>query len=218
MATVAAVYTGQGLAETINTLFREVLPSHRLVNLMDDSIIHDVVREGGITRPVIRRLLEYYRIAADMGADLVVNTCSSVGEVAELGRQIVDIPILRIDEPMVLEAVGKYRNIGVLATLATTLGPTVRLLRSQAHRIEKEVSLTEGLADGAYHALVRGDPEGHDLLIEAEAQQVAEKADCILLAQGSMGRIRERLEAATGKPVLASPDLCLRHIASILGG
>jgi phosphoribosylcarboxyaminoimidazole (NCAIR) mutase len=67
------------------------------------------------------------------------------------------------------------------------------------------VSVVEGLAQGAFEALMAKQPEKHDELVTAAAEQVAKQADVIVLAQGSMARMETALAARTGKPVLSSP-------------
>lgn len=216
MATVVAVYTGQGLAERMQTAFAKVMPDHRLVNLIDDGLIHDVIREGGVSRPIIRRLLGYYEQAAALGGDIILNTCSSVGEVVDLARPLFDIPIVRIDELMAQEAVRRFKRIGVLATLPTTLEPTVRLIRSQAAQFGQDAVVSEGLAAGAYQALIGGSPDEHDRLIAETALRLADSVDGLVLAQGSMARMEEKLAQVSGKPVLSSPELGLRAVRSLL--
>lgn len=216
--TIVAIYTGQGLSELLQKVFRQYLPECRLINIIDDGIIHDVIENGGVNKKIIRRLLKYYQIGAEIGGDIIVNTCSSVGEVVDIARNVIDVPIVRIDEPMAKEAVEKFSNIGVLATLHTTLNPTVRLIKSQASSMGKEVSIVEGLAEGAYHALINGRPDEHDRLILEKAKEIADRVDCIVLAQGSMARMKERLENEVNKTVLASPDLCARYLRSLVLG
>lgn len=216
--TIVAVYTGQGLAELLQKVFKEYLPDCRLINIIDDGIIHDVIKNGGVNKKIIQRLLKYYQIGVEIGGDIIVNTCSSVGEVVDIARNIIEVPIVRIDEPMAKEAVEKFRNIGVLATLPTTLNPTIRLIKSQASLLGKDVFITEGLAEGAYHALINGRPDEHDRLIFEKAKEIADSVDCIVLAQGSMARMKERLEKEIQKEVLASPYLCARYLKSLLGG
>ena len=218
MTTIAAVYTGQGLSEPLRKIFEEYLPGCRLVNIIDDSLIHEVNEAGGVDKQVIRRLLKYYQIGADIGADIIINTCSSVGEVVDIARNIIEVPIVRIDEPMAKQAVEKYESIGVLATLPTTLNPTKRLIKSQASLLGKEVHITEGLAKGAYQALIGGKPDEHDGLILETAREIAGNVDCIVLAQGSMARMQEKLHKETQTEVLSSPGLCALYVKSLLGG
>ncbi len=50
MKTVVAVYTGQGLSGPLRTVFTEILPDCRLINIIDDSLIADVVRNKQVRR------------------------------------------------------------------------------------------------------------------------------------------------------------------------
>lgn len=216
MTTIVAIYTGQGLAERVIPIFKQELPECRLVNIIDDSIIADVIGAGQVTPAVSRRLIQYYKNAEEIGADVIFNTCSSVGEVADLAHSLFDKPIVKIDEAMASEAVRQYNKIGVIATLSTTLEPTKRLLLKQAEKQGKEITVIDGLAAGAYQALVAGNPEEHDKLIEQAAIEVAEQSDVIVLAQGSMVRMEEALKKKTGKPVYSSPYLGVMSIKRLI--
>jgi aspartate/glutamate racemase len=153
MPTVAAVYTSMNIIEPISALFRELLPEVRLINIADSSLIQDVIAAGGVTDAVTRRLVAYWQAAAETGADLIFNTCSSIGEVVALGQRFVDTPIVQIDHAMAEKAVRDGATIGVLATLPTTLGPTVRLVQRKAAEAGRVVTVHEGLAAGAYQLL-----------------------------------------------------------------
>ncbi|MDF2960443.1 MAG: Asp/Glu/hydantoin racemase [Paenibacillus sp.] len=216
MKTVVAIYTGQGLADHIKQLFQQVMPECRLVNIIDDGLIHDVNRDGKISKAITRRLIGYYRQAEEMGADVILNTCSSVGEVVDIALPIIDVPIVKIDEGMAREAVRRFNRIGVIATLPSTLQPTVRLLRSQAVKQGSEVQVVEGLADGAFYALINGRPEEHDRLIAGTAERIAASCDALVLAQGSMARMEQQLAERIGKPVLSSPRLGLLSVKALL--
>ena len=214
--TVLAVYTGRGLDGTISAIFQEILPDVRLVNLIDDSLIADVVAAGRISEAVTRRLIGYYLTAHDIGADVILNTCSSIGELVELGRQFTSIPIMRIDEPMAEAAVSRFERIGVMATLSSTLQPTFRLIEAKANATDKKISIVDGLAVGAYDALVSGMPEEHDACIIETAEKIASSVDGIVLAQGSMTRIAPKLEEKAGKPVLSSPRLAIEAVRDVI--
>ncbi|UUZ96461.1 aspartate/glutamate racemase family protein [Paenibacillus sp. P25] len=207
MPTVVAIYTGQGLAERVQPIFREEPPDCRLVNIIDDSLIADVIRAGQVTTAVSRRSLQYYRNAEEIGADVIFNTCSSVGEAADYARPLLDVPIVKIDDAMARLAAGQYERIGVLATPPTTLEPTRRLLLREADRLRRKIRVLDALAQGAYQALVSGDPEEHDRLILDAAKSVAADAEALVLAQGSMARMEEALRRETGLPVYSSPRL-----------
>lgn len=204
------------LVEPMNKLFKELMPEVKLNHIADDSLIQEVIANNAVTPAVRRRLLSYYNAAADAGADVVFNTCSSVGDIADYGNGYARIPIFRIDQPMAAKAVTSAQRIGVISSLPTTLDPTCRLLQNEAKKAGRDVVLVEGLADGAFAAGQSGDSETHDRLIAEAAQKIADKVDLFVLAQGSMARMEQRLSEMTGKPVLSSPVLGVKGLRKFL--
>ena len=212
MIRIVAVHTAMALVEPLTKLFKEHLPEVKLNHIADDSLIQEVIANNEVTPAVRRRLISYYNAAADSGADIVFNCCSSVGKVAEMGDLIAPITVFRIDGPMAEKAVREGKKIGVIATLPTTLEPTVALLRDKAAEAGVEIEVVEGLAKGAFGA----DKATHDGLIEQEAVKLADKVDVIVLAQGSMAAMEEKLRAMTGKLVLSSPLLGVEGLKAYL--
>ena len=92
----------------------------------------------------------------------------------------------------------------------------MRLVQSQAELLGRHVSVVEGLAEGAYQALVNGKPEEHDQRILDAARRLAQDVDAIVLAQGSMARMEKKLAEATGKPVLSSIKRGVKAVKSVL--
>ncbi len=205
MIKVVAVHTAMALVEPLTKIFKEVLPEVKLNHIADDSLIQEVIANNKVTPAVRRRLLADYLAAADSGADVIFNCCSSVGDVADLGNEIAPVPVFRIDYPMAMEAVTSAKRIAVISTLSTTLDPTRRLLERCAKEAGRDVVLVDGLADGAFAAGQSGDGETHDRLIAEAAMKIADKVDLFVLAQGSMARMEKKLSEMTGKPVLSSP-------------
>ena len=216
MIKVFCVHTAMALVEPMNKLFKELMPEVKLNHIADDSLIQEVIANNAVTPAVRRRLLSYYNAAADAGADVVFNTCSSVGDIADYGNGYARIPIFRIDQPMAAKAVTSAQRIGVISSLPTTLDPTCRLLQNEAKKAGRDVVLVEGLADGAFAAGQSGDSETHDRLIAEAAQKIADKVDLFVLAQGSMARMEQRLSEMTGKPVLSSPVLGVKGLRKFL--
>ncbi len=206
MISVFAVHTTGVMIETTNALFKKHLPEVKLNHILDDSLIQEVINFNTVTPSVTKRLLSCYYMADEAGADIILNTCSSVGEVALNARKLLEVPILKIDDPMAYEAVVSAEKIGVLATLPTTLSPTVKLLKTKALEQDKKIEVVEGLAKGAFDAMLFGDKITHDNLIIEASKMVAPKVDLIVLAQGSMGRMSDELARITGKRILSSPE------------
>lgn len=218
MATVVAIYTALTLVQPLKELFKRYLPDCKLINIVDDSLIEEVIKNGGPTLLVKQRLLSYFVAASCTDADIILNTCSSVGEIADLAQHFIDKPIFRIDRPMAKMAVAKAEKIGVLATLSTTLGPTTRLLLEEASKIRKKIYVEQGLAEGAFHELLSGNIQKHDELLEKVATEVAQRVEILVLAQGSMARVAERLQEITGREVLSSLLPCVLALRNYLKG
>jgi aspartate/glutamate racemase len=205
MKTVVAVHTALAMVEPVKQLFLENLPGVRLINIVDDSLIQDVIREGKVPVSVRKRLISYYNAAVDAGADVVFNTCSSVGEVAIEARERLPVPLVKIDDAMARQAVREFSRIGVMATLPTTLDPTKKLIARFATQLSMTVDIEEGLAEGAFQSLMDGDMENHDKLVLKTALDLADRVDAFVLAQGSMARVQDEIIERTGKSVLTSP-------------
>ena len=205
------------LVEPLTKVFHEIIPEVQVEHIAESSLIKEVIANNAVTPAVRRRLLDYYNAAADSGADVIFNTCSSVGDIADMAAGIARVPVFRIDKPMAEEAVRKAKRIGVISTLPTTLDPTCRLLKNCAAEAGTEVELVKGLADGAFAAGQSGDGDTHDRLIAEAAQRIADKVDLFVLAQGSMARMEQRLSELTGKPVLSSPVTGVKGLRTFLG-
>lgn len=213
---IAAIYTGAALVKPLSDLMGELLPDYEVMNILDDSMIAEIIRTGGLTKAVKRRLYGYYEIACASGAQLILNTCSSIGDAVYGAREFLPVPIIRIDEAMVRKAIATADSIAVLATLSTTLDPTIRLIERCANEMGKHVKTVSGLAEGAFPAITNGDAETHDRLVAETAKRVADTCDVLLLAQGSMARMENPLEKLTGKTVFSSPRLGVEMVRDIL--
>ena len=112
------------------------------------------------------------------GADAVMVTCSSIGPGVVLAQQLFDIPVIRVDEAMAEAAVRMGRRIGVMATLRTTLEPTIALLREKAAEAGIEIEIVDSLCDGAFDAVLAGDTDDARSHSEPGAEQRDEGRGC----------------------------------------
>jgi len=161
-------------------------------------------------------LIHYARFAEQVGANVILEACSSVGEVVTKMQSAVSIPIVRIDEGMAEQAVQRGEQLGVAATLPTTLEPTTRLLRAKAEKAGKQVEIMPLLIEGAYQKLMAGDREGHDNMLVEKLQALARTVDVIVLAQASMARVLPRLSAADQDKILVSPRLAMEGVKNVI--
>jgi Asp/Glu/hydantoin racemase len=201
---VYVLHTSFSLVEVLGKLFAKDLSGIRIVNIVDDSTLADVRTAGKLTPAVARRLVGYALLAESAGADAVFNTCSSVGDAADLMRQVVDIPVIKIDDPMTGEAVQHGKGVALIATVPTTLDPTARLVQSKADQAGVEVEIRHHLVSGAFDVLMAGDAEKHDRMVSAEIERASQQADVTVLAQASMARLVPRLADRLPVPLLSS--------------
>ena len=106
----------------IEAAFASHWPEASLMNLLDDSLSADVARDGRITDAMTERFLRLGRYAAGAGADAILFTCSAFGSCIEaVAREQAPMPVLKPNEAMIEQAVGKGRRIGLLSTFPPTL-------------------------------------------------------------------------------------------------
>ncbi|MBO2010133.1 aspartate/glutamate racemase family protein [Hymenobacter negativus] len=215
--TLALIHTSATLVPVFQQLCAEHLPGVQVFNIVDDSLVRTINREGSLTPAVARRVVGYVNSAEEGGADYVLVTCSSIGAAVEQAAGLSGVPVLRVDQPMADQAVQTGRRIGVIATLPTTLGPTADLVQRRAARAGQEIELTSVLCEGAFEALISGNGVQHDAIVSAALKELVTKVDVIVLAQASMGRVVDALDAADRVvPILASPGIAIQHLASQL--
>ncbi|MGW0711264.1 arylsulfatase [Streptomyces sp. NPDC002643] len=152
----------------------------------------------------VRALLD--RAVAE-GATTILCTCSSIGGVAEAADP--GVPVLRVDRPMAAAAVATGPRIVVLATVHSTLAPTVALIEEEA---TGPVEIRTVLLDEAWPLFRAGDTEGYARAVATAVDAITD-ADAIVLAQASLTPA-QRL-TTTAIPVLSSPRPGLAAAAEV---
>jgi Asp/Glu/hydantoin racemase len=216
VARLAIIHTTSATVDPLKALAVELLPGCEVINFVDDSILPQLARNGANLGEVEERLLSYARYAQQVGADVILEACSSVGELVSKMRNEVTIPVVRIDEAMAELAVQRGNRVGAAATLATTLGPTKRLLEEKGRASGKPVEIIPLLVEGAYQRLMSGDREGHDALLVEALSALSGRTDVIVLAQASMARVIARLPAGMQDKFLSSPLLAMEQVRRVL--
>lgn len=180
---IAIVETSAVSFAELKELCREIIPNVKVTQIIDESLIQEVNQNGGPTPFVKRRMFEYFRNAQELGVDLIVNQCSSVGEAADQIAPFLNVPILKIDEAMAEKAVQMGRKIAVVATVESTTGPSVRLIEKKAKELGKEVEVDLHLVEGAMMVLIeKNDAETHNRMVLGEVEKAAKENDVVVLA------------------------------------
>jgi Asp/Glu/hydantoin racemase len=217
--TLALIHTSfvfLNMETSLMKMLSEAMPDVRLVNIVDDSLLADVLKEGKVTPAITRRMCHYVLAAEQTGAQAILSLCSTMGDTIDVTRKLVSIPIMKIDEAMAEKAVAEGEKIGVLATVSTTLDPTIRLIHSKGGDINKQVKTERLLCEGAFQILMSGDNAKHDQMVMEKASSSANRVDVFVLAQASMARLESQISQRVGKPVFSSPRLCVERVKQML--
>lgn len=76
-----------------------------------------------------RRMLALFNAATEGGADVILGACTPVGDAADIAAKIVNIPIVKIDEPMAEMAAMVGGRVGVIATVENAIEPALARVR-----------------------------------------------------------------------------------------
>jgi len=217
MPTVGFIHTVNGLTERFAELAHELIPEAKLFHISDESLIQAALAAGGLTPWLYRRFCDHVVAAESHGADVVQITCSSVSPCVDVAKHLVSVPVLKVDEPMVEQAVSGHGRIGVIATAPTTLRPTTELVRTCAQSRGRSVELQSVLCSEAYDAFFAGDLARHDSIVRGHLCELMDVVDVVLLAQVSMARVADTLtDAERIVPVLSSPRPAMERLRDLL--
>lgn len=201
MTRIAFLHTGAVVIPPVMDLASRLLPDAVAVNYLDDKVVADLGDELRAAS-VGERLGDLVRAARAAGADAVMLTCSSISGYAASLSESAGIPVLRIDEAMADEAVLTGARIAVIATLPTTLAPTLALIAERAEMAGRTPELVSEVVEGAFAAVSSGDRASHDALVAGAIERLATQVDVVVLAQASMASAAAAVEVAV--PVLTS--------------
>lgn len=217
MPTLAFLHTAGANLTTFQALAAELTPDLTTFHMLDESLLKNTIREGSMSKLTARRVANHVVSAEEAGADAMLVTCSSIGRGAELAREMVGIPVIRVDEAMADEAVQVGSRIGVIATLPTTLEPTAALVQARAELAGRDVAVATHLCEGAFAALQAGELDDHDARVRHGLQELMDRVDVIVLAQATMARVAGMLpESERAVPILSSPRSGLLRAAAAL--
>ena len=197
------LHTTLATTTTIPAMIRELYPDEfDIVNVLDDSLLNDIKCSGRMSASVIERFIQYACIAKNNGSDALLLACSSLGKAADIARELLDIPLYKIDEPLADQAVNSGNNILVLGTVKSTLEPTSDLIRSK--RKSQKQSITCILIPDVFE-LYEIDREQHDQRIAEVIQEHLNTYDVIVLAQASMANAIQYITQGREKIVTSLP-------------
>ena len=216
MKRLALLHTVLFLADKFKAQLAERFPNLDSFHVVDESLLKDLLAAGGLTPGIVRRVTAQAQLAQEAGADMILFTCSSTSPAVDTARLLLDVPILKIDDPMAEKAVSFGRQIGVICTAKSTVEASRNLMLAHAAALGKAVDVEVLLESAAFEAVMKGDKARHDELVSAAVEEIARTSDVVVLAQASMAHLAQPLNEKLDVPVLASPELCLDALSVLL--
>ena len=207
MKKVYIIHTSFISVDTLSRLFAEIAPDVIVRNIVDDSLLPEIMENGGVTKGVIQRVCAYALQAEKAAADLIFNQCSA---------KTLNIPLLKVDQAMVEKALEIGEKIAVIATIGTTLNPSVAMIRDTAEKVGKKVQVDSVLLEDAYQELfLNKNASAHNRIIIEKIREIENFYDVIVLAQGSMVTLLDDL-SDVHTPILTSPRMGVERAKAIL--
>jgi aspartate/glutamate racemase len=200
----------------LRAAFEAELPRVRVLNLLDEALLKEAERLGGINPALVRRMTGLVAMHEAAGAELALFTCNAYSPYVEQVRAQSSISVLPIDDAMLETALATGRRLGVLATVEAGLEQQRQSIDRAAAAAGKQVEVEAVLRPDAFAALSAGDAATHDRILLEELERLAPKVDVILLAQASMAGLLDKVPSETPAPVLSSPQLAVRKVREML--
>jgi len=212
---IGLIHAVQVAVEPINQAFAAQWPDAECMNLLDDRLSVDRAKSADLTEDIFDRISDLAIYAVDAGADAVLFTCSAFGPAIAAADETLNVPVLKPNEAMFNAALGQGERIGMLVSFqpsVTSLSEEFEELMSARGRRAKLDVVCE---PKAMAALRQGDADRHNALL-AEAAASLGDCDAIMLGQFSTASAKPAVAAATGKPVLTSPDTAVQALKALL--
>lgn len=170
--------------------FAQENPEIEVYNIMDDSLLKDTLANGSPTPQVCNRMMNYAQAAQNAGASGILVTCTSVNAATKLIQQMINIPMINIEEPVAQMAVDNGRRIGVMGTLPTSPAAIGRVIEAKALEAGKTIEIVNSVVDGAFDVLCSGDRAKHDEMVCEALYKLAKEVDVVVFAQISMSLLK----------------------------
>lgn len=213
---IALIHATPLAVEPVAEAFRRLWPEAEAYSLLEGSLAPDLARAGRLDAAMVERFRRLAAYTVDCGADAILFTCSAFGPAIETAaRDQAPRPVLKPNEAMFAEALARGGRIGMVATFQPSVPSMQPEFSAMAAAAGSTAKLETVCTPEAMPALAAGDTATHDRLVVEAAAGLA-GCDVVVLAQFSMAGARAAVAAATGKPVLTSPDSAVTLLRSRL--
>ena len=210
---------------------RKYLPGVKIVSIGNEAVQLNFMKAHAMHQPCppqsnIALFADYAKQLVELAhVDAIMVTCSTMNRSIDAVRSAVaayDVPVVQIDEPMMVSAVNKGGNALVIATHGPTVENTKQLLRETAEKIgSKQLDFEDANIEECFALLGEGNVKAHnDLIAKAIRHAVAARGVTqVVLAQLSMsvfGMEYPDTVASFGVPVFNSGDEGFKRMRAVI--
>lgn len=211
------IHTLVPLIDVFNNLTKKVISCVKIINILDEPLLKSINQYGKINSDHVIRLQSHILSAEHIHAAAVLVTCSTLSPAVDLIQPKPNIPVIKIDEAMIEQAVKSGPCIGLIATAFSTIKPTKTMLEIKAKQTGNHIEINIQMVKHALDLLLNGKNQEHDQLVKSTILDLSDRVDVIVLAQASMARVLDVIPTETRKvPILSSPYLALQQIKELI--
>ena len=215
--TLGIIHASHITSNAMEPYIKKYIPEVSVMHLCDDTIQRDNIAAGAGVIPKVNyyKFAQYAHNLEEANVDLILLACSTFNYAAELARPMINTPIAQIDRPMMEKAVRTGKKIGLLATLATTVPSSERLLDIAASEAGVEIERKTVLCSEAFEEYSKGNIEKHNSILMDGIEKLSKEVDCIVMAQLSMSALAPYLKD-TKVPVYNSGETGFLRVKELL--
>lgn len=213
---VAVVHANAATIAPVDVGFGEAFPDADVWHLVDDRLVTDAERAGGLTEPLANRMRDLIDYAVRNGADAVQLACSMYAPVATETERAV--PVRPSDQGMFDQAVAARPHVvAVLASLAPAAEDSRRRLAAAFTEAGAAAEVRAVLVEEAAVASRSGDRERLVGLLQQAVRDLPADVDLVVLAQYTLAPVATAVASVTDVPVLSGPRLAAATLARLVG-
>lgn len=202
---ICIIQTGVGSQQKFMETSASVLPDVKAYQIIDDSLLSSIVKEGALTPAIKWRLFEYYKMADDLHVNAILHSCTLAASLVDYLRQFFATPIVRLDEGMARKAVAVGGKVVVFGSMQLSIDNHSALIRDIASKEGKSVNITGHLLHNTKDTAAT----------VAEIKAAAVDADVVSLSQPSMDCLVPLIDGIKAR-VLSPTQLGFKYLKEVL--
>ena len=208
---IGMIHATMEAVKPLEDALRELAPKAEAVNFVNEELLREVNRLGGVQKSTLRKFGKLLFEAAESQVDGIIVACSVFCGYLPLFAEMIEVPVIAVDEAMLREAAGRGGKIGIAATTKAAAAGARKRIEENAQG--RKVSIETAIITEGMDALKAGDAKRHDEIVCEACRKLAENGcGTIVLAQISMARAAAVLPPDLREKVLTSPQTGVREI------